>query len=98
MDWFKNFSKSLLLTIGLTIFFPLLQIFVAYLGVVWSAPIPSPSPGVSFWGVPWGSVSKVVHPSSPYVVEWEYLVYDLAFWFVISFLYYSVKSRRRSQE
>ncbi len=95
MDWFKVFSKSLGLTIGLTILFPVVQIVIKYFGVVWSAPLPTSTIGMSYWGIPWGFVTKAGSTEALYVIEWSYLVYDLIFWFVISFIYYSIKARRK---
>jgi hypothetical protein len=95
MDWFRIFSKSLALTIALTILFPVVQIAIKYFGVVWFAPLPPSAAGMSYWGVPWGYVTKAGTVEVPYLIEWSYLVYDLTFWFVISFVYYSVKGRRK---
>jgi hypothetical protein len=95
MDWFKIFSKSLALTIGLNILFPIVQIGIKYFGVIWTALLPSSNAGMSYWGVPWGYVTKAGTAEAPYVIEWSYLVYDLLFWFVISFIYYSIKARRK---
>jgi hypothetical protein len=97
MDWWKIFSKSVGSTIGLTIIFPIVQIALSYLGVAWYAPLPPPALGKSFWGVPWGFVSRIVYPNAPYTIEWNYLVYDLVFWFIISFIYYSIRLRKKSQ-
>jgi len=99
MDWLKIFSRSLGLAIGIMILFPILQLGIKYLGVVWLAPLP-PSTlgiarGISYWGVPWGYVTRVEYPEAPYVIEWSYLVYDLIFWFVVSFVYYSIRARRK---
>jgi len=96
MDWPKIFSKSIGSAIGLTILFPILQIALWYLGIAWLAPLPPPVLGKSFWGVPWGFVSRVVYPNAPYTVEWPFLIYDLVFWFVISFIYCSIRFRKRS--
>ena len=48
-------------------------------------------------GLPWGFVSRVVYPSAPYVIEWDYLIYDLIFWFIVSFVYYSIRFRKKPQ-
>jgi hypothetical protein len=95
MDWLKIFSKSVGSAIGITILFPLLQLGIMYFGVVWLAPLPPPAAGISYWGVPWGYVTKILYPAAPYVIEWSYLVYDLIFWFILSFVYYSIKARRK---
>ena len=95
MDWLKIFSKSLGLAIGIMILFPIVQIGIKYLGIVWLAPLPPSTPGISYWGVPWGYVTKAVSAEAPYVIEWSYLIYDLIFWFIISFIYYSIRARRK---
>jgi len=97
MDWPKIFSKSIGSTIGVTILFPVVQIAIGYLGVAWYAPLPPAALGKSFWGVPWGFVSRIVYPNAPYMIEWNYLIYDLIFWFVISFIYYSIRLWKKSQ-
>ena len=96
MNWLKIFSSSIGLAIGLAILFPIVQIGIGYFGVAWVAPLPPPSLGKTFWGVPWGFVSRVVYPNAPYVIEWNYLIYDLVFWFLVSFAYYSIKFRKKS--
>ena len=95
MDWLKIFSKSVGLAIGIMILFPIAQLGVKYFGVVWLAPLPPSTLGISYWGVPWGYVTRIVYPEAPYVIEWSYLVYDLIFWFIVSFVYYSIKARTK---
>ncbi|MBS7622210.1 hypothetical protein KEJ39_00850 [Candidatus Bathyarchaeota archaeon] len=96
MDWLKIFSKSLGSTIGIMIVFPILQLVMKYFGVVWPAPLPPSTPRTSYWGVPWGYVTRTVDIEAPYVIDWSYLIYDLIFWFLISFVYYSLKARTTS--
>jgi len=96
MDWLKIFSKSLGLAIIIIILFPMLQLGIKYIGVVWLAPLPPSTSGISYWGVPWGYVTRVSSLEAPFVIEWSYLVYDLIFWFVLSFVYYTMKARRKS--
>jgi hypothetical protein len=98
MDWWKIVSKSVALAIGLTVLFPIIQIAIGYLGVAWVAPLPAPLLGKSYWGVPWGFVGRVVYPNAPYTIEWNYLIYDLIFWFAVSFMYYSIKLRKKPQQ
>jgi hypothetical protein len=95
MDWLKVFSKSVILTIAWTILFPIVQIGIGYLGILWFAPLPRSLLGKEYWGLPWGFVSRMVNASHPYVVEWNYLIYDLVFWFILSFIYYSFRFRKR---
>lgn len=96
MEWWKVISKSLRSAIGLTTVFPVVQIALGYVGIEWLAPLPPPLLGKSYWGVPWGLVSRVVYPSAPYTIEWDYLVYDMVFWFIIAFIYHSIRLRKRS--
>jgi hypothetical protein len=96
MEWWKVISKSLRSAIGLTIVFPVVQIALEYVGIEWLAPLPPPLLGKSYWGVPWGLVSRVVYPSAKYTIEWNYLVYDMVFWFIIAFIYHSIRLRKRS--
>jgi hypothetical protein len=92
----ERFSRSFGSAIAATILFPIMQIAIGYLGIVWLAPLPPAALGKSFWGVPWGFVSRVVYPNAPYLIEWNYLIYDLVFWFVAFFVYYSLRLRRKS--
>ncbi len=96
MDWWKVVSKSVGSAICLTLVFPIVQIALGYLGVEWLAPLPPALVGKTYWGVPWGFVSRVVYPDAPYTIEWNYLIYDLIFWFVIGFIYYSIRFRKRT--
>jgi hypothetical protein len=73
MDWWKAVSKSVGSTIPLTLVFPIIQIALGYLGIVWLAPLPPALLGKTYWGVPWGFVSRVVYPDVPYTIEWNYL-------------------------
>jgi hypothetical protein len=95
LDWWKVISSSVGLAVTVTVVFAVVQIVLGYLGVAWFAPLPTPLLGKTYWGVPWGFVSRVVYPSSPYVIEWDYLIYDLIFWFIVSFIYYSIRFRKK---
>ena len=96
MDLGRIISKTVGLAVFLTIIFPLVQIGIGYLGIAWFAPLPPQALGKTFWGVPWGLVGRVVYPNAPYTIEWNYLIYDLIFWVALSFVYYSIKYRKRS--
>ncbi len=95
LDWWKVISSSVGLAVTVTVVFAVVQIVLGYLGVAWFAPLPTPLLGKTYWGVPWGFVSRVVYPSAPYVIEWDYLIYDLIFWFIVSFVYYSIRLRKK---
>lgn len=84
MDWFKIVLKSIVTSILITVILGLVQLGFTYFGVGWFALLPPHSLGTSFWGLPYGWLSMVIYPNAPYMIESEYLIYDIIIWFIIS--------------